>query len=70
MVTLPDPVGVEKEMVDKIRQFWDWPDFILGVRVHLKTDEERKWMLDAIEQGEVKDSDDISLYALQIHEDR
>lgn len=70
MFKLPEPQGVEKELVEKVKEFWDDEEFILGTRLHLKSDEERQWVIDAIEDGELKTSDDIALYSLQIHQDR
>lgn len=70
MFTLPEPIGVEKELVDMLRQMWDHYDFILGTRLCLKTDEERRWMIEAIKSGEVQTTSDISQYSWQIHEER
>lgn len=63
-------VGVEKELIKKLREVWDDDDFVFGNRVHLRTDEERQAVIDAIDSGDVVDSDEVSLYALQIHQDR
>ena len=63
-------VGVEKELIKKLREVWDDDDFVFGNRVHLRTDEERQSVIDAIDSGDVVDSDEVSLYALQIHQDR
>ena len=70
MFTLPEPVGVEKELVDILRKMWDHYDFIIGTRVCLKTDEERSRMIEAIQTGEVRNTSEISEYAWQIHEER
>lgn len=63
-------VGVEKKLIKKLREVWDDDDFVFGNRVHLRTDEERQAVIDAIDRGEVIGSDEVSLYALQIHQDR
>lgn len=70
MFKLPEPTGTEKELVDEVTKFWSDPEFILGVRLHLKTDDERKMVIDAIKSGDLKDSDDIILFTLDIHNDR
>ena len=70
MFKLPEPTGIEKELVDMVTKFWSDPEFILGVRLHLKTDDERKSVIDAIKSGDLKDSDDITLFTLDIHNDR
>ena len=48
----------------------DNTNFILGVRACLQTDEERQWVLDAIEDEEVTNPGDILLYAFDIYTDR
>lgn len=63
-------VGVEKKLIKKLREVWDDDDFVFGNRVHLRTDEERQAVIDAIDSGDVVGSDEVSLYALQIHQDR
>lgn len=70
MFKLPEPQGIEKKMVEMISEFWDDEEYILGVRIDLKTDQERQWMIEAIEVGEIKSSDDVILYALQIDNER
>ncbi len=70
MIAEKDLQGVEMELVKELRRVWDNDDFVLGVRVHLKTDDERQEVIDAIKIKEVEGSDEISLYALQIHQDR
>ena len=62
--------GVEKALTVKLREIWDDDDFVLGVRVCLQTDEERQEVLQAVHDGKIADSDEITLYALDIHTDR
>lgn len=70
MVLTKDPVGVEKKLIEVLTKLWNDPDFILGVRVCLQTDEERQEVLDAIDSGELPEPGDITLFALNIHLDR
>ena len=60
-------VGVEKKLVEKLREIYDNDHFVIWVRACLKTDEERQVLFQSILSGEIKNSDDISLYALDIH---
>ena len=45
----------EKELREELVKIWDDSDFVLGALCHLKTDEERKEILDGIRSGELKD---------------
>ena len=63
-------IGAERALTIKLREIWDDDDFVLGVRVCLRTDEERQEVLQAIHDGKIADSDEITLYALDIHTDR
>lgn len=62
--------GIELNLVKELRKIWDNDDFVLGVRIHLKTDDERQEVIDAIKTKEIDGSDEVALYALQIHQDR
>lgn len=46
------------------------PEFVGGVLICLRTDEERQEVLDAIEAGDLPEPGDITLFALNIHLDR
>ena len=70
MVLTKHPVGVEKRLIEVLTRIWDNTNFILGVRACLQTDEERQWVLDAIEDEEVTNPGDILLYAVDIYTDR
>lgn len=70
MIPEEETVGVEKRLVKMLREIWDHDDFVLGVRLHLQTDEERKEVMQAYEDGDLLDSDDVIMFALQIHQDR
>ena len=63
-------IGLERELVDELRTIWNDDDFVLGIRACLKNDDERQNVLSAIRSGEITDSDDISLYAIDIYNDR
>lgn len=70
MVLTKDPVGVEKTLKDRLFQIWKNPEFVGGVLICLRTDEERQAVLDAIEAGDLPEPGDITLFALNIHLDR
>ncbi|WP_314621543.1 hypothetical protein [uncultured Selenomonas sp.] len=70
MIAESDVTGTERRLVKMLREIWDNDHFVLGVRSCLKTDEEREWVMQAHEDEELRDSDDVSLYALDIHNDR
>ncbi|MGP1470052.1 MAG: hypothetical protein ACTTJE_00500 [Schwartzia sp. (in: firmicutes)] len=70
MIPEEETVGVERRLVKMLREIWDHDDFVLWVRACLKTDEEREWVMQAYDDGELLDSDDVALYALDIHNDR
>ena len=52
-----------------VRTMWDNHDFILGVKLHLPTEENKKEMLDAIKSGWVKTPEDAVIYSMAIYED-
>lgn len=67
---MPQPTGLEKQMVDMLRAIWDNEEFLFCNRLVIKTDEERKEVIRAIESGKIVTSSDMVLYANQICEDR
>lgn len=70
MIPEEETVGVENRLVKMLREIWDNDHFVIGVRACLKTDEEREEVMRAYKDGELLDSDDVSLFALDIHNDR
>ncbi len=56
------------ELVNKLREIWDNPHFVLNAVVLLETDEERQKLLDIIESEKLTDPDDIIYAALDIEE--
>lgn len=53
-----------------LREVCDDPDYLLGIKTLLPTEENKQEMLEAIDKGFVrKDADEISLYALAIYDD-
>lgn len=67
---MPQPKGLEKQMVDKLRTIWNNDEFIFGNRLVIKTDDERREVIEAIESGRITTPSDMVLYANQICEDR
>ena len=70
MIPEDETVGAERRLVKMLREIWDNDNFVLGVRLRLKTDEEREEVMQAYEDGDLLDSDDVLLFALDIHQDR
>ena len=70
MIPEEETVGVENRLVKMLREIWDNDHFVIGVRACPKTDEEREEVMRAYKDGELLDSDDVSLFALDIHNDR
>ncbi len=54
-----------KKLYDKLIALWDNDDFIGGVLAHLKGDEKKQKMIDALEGG-LKDRSDIVLLSIDI----
>lgn len=53
-----------------LRDVCDDPDYLLGIKTLLPTEENKKELLDAIDRGFItKDADDITWYALAIYHD-
>lgn len=48
---------------------WDDYEFLLGVKVHLPTEENKKEMLDAIKAGWIKTPEDAVRYSMAIYQD-
>ena len=61
--------GVEKELAKKLRAMWGNDNFVEGVRERLYTDEERQWVIEGIDEGDLKSVKDVFYYVLQIRED-
>ena len=70
MIPETEVTGTEKSLVQMLREIWDNDHFVHGVRACLKTDEEREEVMRAYRDGTLLDSDDVSLFALDIHNDR
>lgn len=70
MIPETEVTGTEKSLVQMLREIWDNDHFVLWVRACLKTDEEREEVMRAYRDGTLWDSDDVSLFALDIHNDR
>ncbi len=60
---------MEKELRDLLQSIWYDDDFVRGVMNLLKTDKDKKEMIDAIHLGYATEPSDISLYALAIYDD-
>ncbi len=56
----------EKELREELAKIWDDPDFILGALCHLKTDEQRKEILDGIRSGKLKDYHKLFLRIMEM----
>lgn len=67
---MPQPKGMEKKMVDELRTVWDNERFIFCNRLVIKTDEERKEIIEVIKSGKISTPSDMVLYANQICEER
>lgn len=58
-----------EELEKTLRSIWDNPDFILGAKVFIKTDEQRAELLDAIHRGWATTPEEIVQYAMAIYHD-
>ena len=59
-----------RELEPVLREACNDEDYLLGIKTLLPTEENKKEMLDAINQGIIgKDADEISDYALAIYYD-
>ena len=53
-----------------LRAVCDDREYLLGIKVHVPTEENKRELLEAIESGLIpKEADAISLYALAIYQD-
>lgn len=53
-----------------LREVCDGREYLLGIKVHVPTEENKRELLEAIESGLIpKEADAISLYALAIYQD-
>lgn len=64
---------VTLELVNKLQEIWDDPEFLLNAVVVLKTDEQRQKLLDIMEKENLTtfdDTDEITLTAWKIEDGR
>ncbi|WP_281519808.1 hypothetical protein [Acidaminococcus timonensis] len=66
---LPEPSDVEKKMLKALQSISSDDKFLFGIRVTLETDELRREMNAAIEDGDVQTEEDAIYYAIQIVEE-
>lgn len=59
---------VEKELVEKLRIIWNDKEFVIGVLSFLESDEERKHVLDFIQNKNDVTSDDVIYLVLSIRQ--
>ena len=63
----------EADMWDRLekilKDMWDDHDFILGVKLHLPTEENKREMIHAIEMGWVTNPDEAVEYSMAIYQD-
>ena len=52
-----------------LKEIWDDHDFLLGVKLHLPTAENKKEMLHAIKAGWVTNPDEAVEYSMAIYQD-
>ncbi len=57
---------VTLRLVNKLREIWDNPEFLLIAVVHLQTDEQRQKLLDIIEKENLTDRSQITELAWDI----
>ena len=57
---------VEKIMLRKLQKIFDNDDFLYGFVVYLETDEERQFMINAIDKGLIKDPTHANMLAVDI----
>lgn len=56
----------EKELREELKKIWDDPDFVTGAPCFLKTDEQRKEILDGIRSGKLKDYHKLFLRIMEM----
>ena len=57
---------VEIVMLRKLQKIFDSDDFLYGFVVYLETDEERQFMINAIDKGFIKDPSHANMLSLDI----
>lgn len=57
---------IEKKLIQQLRKVWDNFDFVVSILSYLKDDVERKLLSDFIESDTDVDSEQITLFALDI----
>ena len=60
----------EKQLLELLSTIWDNPDFIVGVLNSLKDDDERKEIIEFIENNDDVTSEQIDLLSLDISQSR
>ena len=68
MVVMRKLTEVEKELVEKLRIIWNDKEFVIGVLSFLESDEERKHVLDFIQNKNDVTSDDVIYLVLSIRQ--
>lgn len=59
---------VTLQLVNKLREIWDNPEFLLIAVAHLQTDEQRQKLLDIIEKENLTDRSQITEIAWDIED--
>jgi hypothetical protein len=60
---------VEEELNEALRAIWDDDNFVRCTNISLPTKENKEEMLNAILEGWVKDSDEVTIYSMAIYHD-
>ncbi len=58
-----------EELEKTLRSIWDNPDFILGAKVTMKTEEQQAELLNAIRKGWATTPSEIVKYEMAIYQD-
>lgn len=61
---------IEQQLIDLLKKWSEYPDWINGILDDLVDDSERQDVIDEIENGNVPTPSDAILFAIQIAEDR
>lgn len=59
-------MNLEERFLMEVRKFATDPDFVLGMRTCIRTEEERLAFLKAVKDGEIVDYDDAMAYSLDV----
>ncbi len=60
-----------EKLIEKLKLYWcEDEEFLLAALVYLKTDEEKKLMIDFIERGEDVSYESITLFCLELYEEK